>query len=405
MRWLFPIALSPAESTARDAKLADIDAWWAELAAAWPNIQASFRREGDFDVAAFVQRAFNGRVHPDLMWEFGPHAAGGDFLALCPESRRELTPLVDAALARAPAIDGLTLRRGRPPVGVKSADGMVRARAGGGLPARVHAALHDGGPLVAVTWELAPGEAVNDAARNRAFVATEAMLGEAVLDTWIGPIDVTGPPKAGWFARLLGKAPPPSAEPVETLAERVAALVADVQRALPAAPYGRELADADGALLQITRNGPPSSARRGDLFVAQSRVPTLAAALFSDALFASERHSAHGELFAYVKIAHDPADAGQEVAARSRYEDALFAALTAAGLGVPVGAGMGAGYAYIDLALTRPDDALAVIRATLQALGAPEQAWILFFDATLGDEWVGVWDHTPAPPADDDSAS
>jgi len=46
-----------------------------------------------------VQRALNGRVHPDVMWEFGPHGGGGDFLAPCPESRRELTPLVDVALA------------------------------------------------------------------------------------------------------------------------------------------------------------------------------------------------------------------------------------------------------------------------------------------------------------------
>jgi len=45
---------------------------------------------------------------------------------------------------------------------------------------------------------------------------TEALLGEHVLDTWIGPIDVVPAPELRWFARLRGKAPRPSAEPVES---------------------------------------------------------------------------------------------------------------------------------------------------------------------------------------------
>ncbi|MFN7144444.1 MAG: hypothetical protein ACK4YP_11750, partial [Myxococcota bacterium] len=104
--------------------------------------------------------------------------------------------------------------------------------------------------------------------------------------------------------------------------------------------------------------------------------------------------------YAYVKISRSPDDAGREVEARARYEEALDAALGGAGLGGVIGAGMGSTFQYVDLALTRPDEALPVVRAALRALDAPRETWVLFFDATLAEEWVGAWDDTPPPPAD-----
>jgi len=42
----------------------------------------------------------------------------------------------------------------------------------------------------------------------------------------------------------------------------------------------------------------------------------------------------------------------------------------------------------------------------LREIGAPERSWILFFDAHLAEEWLGVYDTTPSPQtleSDDDS--
>jgi hypothetical protein len=44
------------------------------------------------------------------------------------------------------------------------------------------------------------------------------------------------------------------------------------------------------------------------------------------------------------------------------------------------------------------------VRKALRKLKVPERSWILFFDADLGAEWVGVYPETPEPPiaADDE---
>jgi hypothetical protein len=33
--------------------------------------------------------------------------------------------------------------------------------------------------------------------------------------------------------------------------------------------------------------------------------------------------------------------------------------------------------------------------------GVPERSWVLFFDANLGAEWVGVYPETPEPPMEE----
>jgi hypothetical protein len=67
-------------------------------------------------------------------------------------------------------------------------------------------------------------------------------------------------------------------------------------------------------------------------------------------------------------------------------------------VGAVLGGGTGLRYAYIDLALADISAALPVIRGCLRNLQIPKRSWLQFFDATLSQEWIGIYDDSPMPP-------
>jgi hypothetical protein len=116
--------------------------------------------------------------------------------------------------------------------------------------------------------------------------------------------------------------------------------------------------------------------------------------------FCSERFSRVGEMFCYLKIdGGDGLDAAH-FGDRGDIEDGLDAALIPAELGCVVGGGTGKMYAYIDLALLDVLAAAEAIRTVLRKGNINRRTWLLFHDADLADEWIGIYDDTPAPPAD-----
>jgi len=138
---------------------------------------------------------------------------------------------------------------------------------------------------------------------------------------------------------------------------------------------------------------------RFDLFTSVSCLPEMWQAAHSNLLFSSRRFSKHGETFCYVELdGRDVAD-HSDVSDRGKIEDSLNAALRPNGLGSVIGGGTGRRYAYIDLPIRHLDHGLAEARRVLREIGAPERSWILFFDAHLAEEWLGVYDSTPSPPA------
>src|SRR5207302_9767222 len=114
--------------------------------------------------------------------------------------------------------------------------------------------------------------------------------------------------------------------------------------------------------------------------------------------FYSQRFSRCKETFAYVKLDGAHRRPGSQAEDRGAIEDALDAALARDGLGVHVGGGTGLRYSYIDLALTDLDRGVERARKVLRKQGVDERSWILFFDADLAAEWVGVYPETPPPP-------
>jgi hypothetical protein len=89
---------------------------------------------------------------------------------------------------------------------------------------------------------------------------------------------------------------------------------------------------------------------------------------------------------------------GSEAEDRGVIEDAVDEAIGTEGYGIHIGGGTGLRYSYIDVALTDLDRGVERIRRALRKERVPEESWILFYDADLATEWVGVHPETPPPP-------
>jgi len=138
--------------------------------------------------------------------------------------------------------------------------------------------------------------------------------------------------------------------------------------------------------------------QRQDLFVAIGTNQGLWRALHEDNGFYSERYSRHGESFCYLKLDGSAGLDEEKFPDRASIEDALNETLVPARVGCVIGGGTGLRYSYIDLALADVDAAVPLINSRLRAGNINRRTWLLFFDAPLANEWIGMYDDSPAPP-------
>ena len=111
--------------------------------------------------------------------------------------------------------------------------------------------------------------------------------------------------------------------------------------------------------------------------------------------------SLDGETFCYVKIDGTQGVDAEEFADRSKIEEALDAALRERQLGCVVGGGTGRMYSYVDLALVDVDRGAEIVQQVLRGGNIAKRTWILFFDADLESQWIGIWEGAPPPPMPD----
>jgi hypothetical protein len=137
---------------------------------------------------------------------------------------------------------------------------------------------------------------------------------------------------------------------------------------------------------------------RSDLLVAVTRVPELFEVVCSDEPFRSEDFALCGEIFCYLKT--DGSDVADTVFEnRDAIERAMEQALSATQSGWLLGGANGLRYSYVDFAVTDFEAAVAALRQTLREGKISRRSWILYLDTRLEDQWEGIWDDTPPPPA------
>ncbi len=392
MRWRFYNPSDAAEAAEHEAVLRQIDAWWAEFARNVDKLDALFRGAEQWDLPDWMHQHLQ-RIHPELMWEFGPAVhVKGHRLVITPESHCELRPIADEVIARAPKLDRWEFYTYRLPESVDMTMQTVEARADMDLKDVAVAVAVGEHNRVDLTFQWPTTPSDDDQAFNAVFVATETLLGEKMLDRWVGVInmvDSSSPAEQG--QRFL---------PLERLKPTFDAVVESAREQLPDEPYFSFAPDGQWALLKLEPQEADEYSDRDDMMTCVTCNPDLVGATFSNAPFFSERYSRCGETFCYVKI--DGTDAEEmDFQDREDMEEAARNVLEPQELGGLVGGGTGLKYSYIELALTDLDRGIAAVRRAMQEGNVPRRSWILFHDADLASEWVGIYDDSPKPPNSD----
>ncbi len=399
MRWVF-LEPSATEENAERAVIVDrIDNWWRAFGSKIDELTALFSRRSEWDLPDWMHRHLHA-IDERLMWEFGQAVSKqGHRLVITPETQRQLRPMVDEILRRAPKIDGWEFYSHRLPEAVEDAQAGVEGRCGGSIEGwRVHAAPGEQNRIDLRFF--VPGLRPNDdeLAMRQAFVATEALVGEALLDRWIGRIEAApAEVRRGLFGKRKSSVDGLSdAIPIAGLRDAVTGVIERIRGGLPDQPHYMWSEKAQWTLMKLSPEDAPDYTDQDDLFVAKTPNLSLWAASRSGSFF-DERFTRCGERFCYVKIDGSEGTDECQFADKAEIEDALDAALRPAGLGCQIGGGTGRRYSYIELALTDLTRGLQVVRERLREGKAPRRTWLLFHNDELRGEWVGVYEDGPAP--------
>jgi hypothetical protein len=400
MRWQIVDPANAREVAEREAMVQKIDAWWRTFQAKTGDLLANFLGKSKWDLPDWMHRHFNA-IHPSLMWEYGPAVEGnGHRLVMTPESAYHLRPLAHAIRKRAPAIPGWEFYEYRLPESLELTEHTVQGRVGCSVSDfKVKIAR---GELNRIDLEYSsPSLSSKDEqlGLHAAFVATETLLGEQLLNEWIGGINFTPGKFSGLKGMLGSKKDLSHYLSLDQLKGMVDALVGSIIDQNPLEPHFKWACEETPCTLwELKPDEAEDYLRQDDLLVGRSIHPTMWISARSEAFFSSKRFSQCGEMFCYVKIdgAEGLGDSG--FADKSEIEDALDAVLKPEKLGCTIGGGTGLRYSYIDLALTDTMKGIQAVRRCLRAGKVPKRSWVLFFDSDWSDEWVGIYNDSPAPP-------
>ena len=389
-RGAFTNSVTPAQHAA-------IAAWWEAFSEAEAQISQLFSgKDRSFDLVAFMGTHL-GAVDPSLCWEFGPPVAGKSHrLILTPEADKGLRPLVQAILKAAPPTSRFEFYPYRLPEVMEQAELTMKGRTGWEN-------------IAAIDYEIMPGQFNTfdllyhlpwDGEENelayKAMVLTETLLGEERLDKWVGAIDIKKKDLAphGVMSEF-GMGTKKQGSPIAGLRADFEARIAAARAAF--VPY-RQLVNEQTkwCLFDFKPKDAADYAGKDDLLVS----PFVDANLMRATMrgnFYSERFS-RDETFIYLKLDAAAGDIDLEIFEdRAAIEVALGEALEQANLGCTLGGGTGRRYSYVDMAVTDLNAAIPLIRETLRAGKLTKRSWLLFQDADLQSEWIGIWDDSPKP--------
>jgi hypothetical protein len=312
-------------------------------------------------------------------------------------SSRGSRPLVEAIVARAPTQPGLRFSAHRPPRGFEETLATVRGAHGYELErARARAGFSRGHLLDVVVYVPGFSGGRDPRASAAAHDAARCLLGERLLDDWIGTIDAEPAPRAGPLQVLNTDAAPTF--PLAELPAAISRAVEGLRAGLPELPAGGIARDG-WVLFETEPEAATDHAAQDDVALASSALPEMLKCFLEGMPFSSVRFTRGAERFAYLKIDANHMPFEQRIAERTRLEDALAARLGSRALGAVVGNGLGLRYLYVDLALvSAAAEPVEAVCEVARELGAAERSWLLFCDGDLAGEWQGVWPGSPPPP-------
>jgi hypothetical protein len=389
MPWKYVMPNDVASLRHREATLGRIAAFWDAFARRLPEVEARLRGEGDWDLVAWMDEQL-AAIHPRLRWEFsgGADDIGGWLLVVSPESAHHLRPLSESVVRRAPQVPGWTFREYRPSRSPEQIPHLVRDRTGHNMgSSTVQVRLGDERRVDFIVQSVL---ALRDehAALEAARAAVDYLIGEDVMQRWGGHVDVAE------MSHAIGD----SFVPLVRVPSQVLTLITGVLEDLPNRPYCKmpPLAKAEWK-----RHAPKHDdfAGQDDAMFGTTVVPEVREATAKPGFY-SVRYSRQGETFCHLKIdASDAYDLDERYKRKKHIEEAIDAQLRDDGIGAVVGTATGRRYLHFDLAVLDVVRTLEAARRRLLALELlPARSWLLFYDADLAGEYIGLRSATPPPP-------
>ncbi len=326
------------------------------------------------------------RVHPGLSVE-----RLGDGLIVRARSR-ELCPLAERVAKLSPA--GLAVQNHRPRLDWTEALARARSRGGPDFGAASVRAGFTRGHLLELVVSV-PGGKGNDAERELAERLVWDIAGERCADDWIGAVEVEAAPRAGPL-RVLRERPDDAARlSLGELSAALDAAIAGVEAGLPDGPL-HAAGGGEWNLFELDPESADDYAQKDDLVMAVTRVPELLKCFLEASPVSSLRFSRH-ERFFFLKYESN-GQPESRLAEREALELALDRYLIAGRAGRVVGGGLGLRYSYVDVALNKVDQGLALICEAAREEGLPQRSWIECFDSDYANEWLEVWPGAAVPP-------
>jgi hypothetical protein len=395
MPWRFAAPGNEIDWAAKESALKKIDAFWDAFETDAPKI-AEMLRSPDSRVVDWIAE----HLHPideRIMWEFAlqPNASEKWFFTITPESQHELRPLVNSMLERKRDNQYFKVVGFREPCNADELRDHFKARTGRELPELTAAVtMNDLGFLELGFYSDSFRSSKSHTDMESAFVLIELLLGQELLEKWIGVIttDPAQPSVLRGVLNLFGGKSTQSTNDRHGLDQLYGAVRASVERQLselPDRPYYEQPQPETWEL--ISRKNTADCTR----YSWMTFLPRVAIAV-STTNFWSERYSRCGEKFCFLKTTGDP-ELCSSVDAREELVQAVDLALRQAKVGCTFGGGMGPDSAYVDLILSDVDAAIPILRNIAESRNLAMTSWLRFMDLEWAGEWVGMFASTPVP--------
>jgi hypothetical protein len=298
-----------------------------------------------------------------------------------------LRPMVDTIVRRAPQLPNWSFREFRPPREPEEIPPLIRARTGHLMgTTTVQARIGHERRVDFVFQSLLAGQD-EQAALTVAQAALDYLIGEDVAVRWSGHLDVVE----------ISHALTASFIPLARVRSQVLEIVSTVLTELPDRPYWKmpKLAPIE---MKLRPERLEEYGGQDDAMFAQTVIPELRDAGLKPG-FCSCRFSRQGETFCYLKIDASDVDLDQRYRRKKVIEEAMDTELREYGIGCVVGTATGRKYLHFDLAVVDVVKTLEATRRRLLALELlPTRSWLMFYDAELAGEYIGLRSGSPRPP-------
>jgi hypothetical protein len=379
MAWKFLDDSKSSNKKYREEMMVLINSWWAHFQNKRKNIEAFLDGRAQMDLEDFMADSLQS-IDENLMWEYGTEPGGGKYqLVITPETERHLRPLVETIVATAPKLNNWSFYAYRQPHGFEDTAELVQETTGISLDTLSFAATSDEEHLINLLFKYS-GEKGPEAQSDAVFMTVEYLLGEEILDRWIGDMD---------FAEASSKA---KFKPMSDLPNTVFEMIEAIKKKMPEKPLAALRDSFKIEQFKLEPEDDEDHSERFEMRAAHTRLPHIWQAAHSGSPFDSCRFSRHNEKFCYLKL-----EGLTDGAKLSALESSINEALAKTGSGCTIGTGHGNRFGYIDLALSDPAKAIAALKEICER-ECPQHSWLQFFDSDWTSEWIPMNSKSTTPP-------